>query len=125
MNSEELRQTTLKNLSLNRWQAAFYRPRPLGRMAELDSHYDKDEGGYHIGLTMIVRNDDHSSTHSFQSPSVSVTVPAKRYSKIQYWQLLVKLDPIAPELCAAFETDPVAGAVSFKERMQQLFECSR
>jgi hypothetical protein len=98
-------------------------------MAELDSYYDKGGygggRGYHIGLSMIVRNDDDSSTHSFKDPSVSVTVPTKRYSRMHYWQLLLKLDPIAPELCAAFEADPIAGAASFKQRMQELFEGAR
>jgi hypothetical protein len=118
-------QQTLKNLRLNMWQVASYRPRPQGRMAELVSYYDKGgcagARGYSIGLSMIVRNDDNSSTHSFKDPSVRVTVPTKRYSKMHYWELLLKLDPIAPELCAAFESDQNAGARLFKEKMQELF----
>jgi hypothetical protein len=120
---------TLKNLGVNYWRVASYRPRPLGRMAELSSYYcigayGDRRRGYHVGLQMIVRN-ERSSEHGCQDPSVRVLVPTKRYSKKDYWSLLLKLDPIAPELCAAFEADPVAGAASFKQQMKELFGGAR
>ena len=119
------KQHTLRNLRIGGFGVVNYSRRPLGRMAEISSYYFKGDyrgaRGYNVSLQMIVRESARNSVHHYGDPSVHVVIPTKRYSKKEYWQLLLKLDPIAPELCAAFEADPVVGGASFKQRMQELF----
>ena len=125
-------QQTLRNLRDDGLGLFRYHPRCSGRTAQLavcpDTSVHKGGfsviDGYYVTLDMVVHNDEFAVSDA--TPSVSVYVPRKPYSREKhYWELLLKLDPIAPELCAAFEADPIAGAASFKHRMQELFGGAR
>src|SRR5580700_11231036 len=93
---------TFKGNQCYRW-----RPRPLGKMAQLEVCYMRGdyggERGFQIYILEVDVKDENSYTHGTLSKSCHATIPMARYNAKRFSELLAALSPLVPDLVATFE----------------------